>query len=67
MWQSKWVALDKRSQFSMTYGTYKNHCLVEFNNSHKYYVFRLNSYRKKNISRVSHINAFEIEFDLAIN
>ena len=32
----------------------------------KYYDFGLNSYRKMNISRFSHINALGIKFDLEV-
>ena len=45
--------LGKRSQVSLTFGTYENHCLIRFNISHKYYDFGLNSYRKMNILRFS--------------
>ena len=52
MWQSKWVALDKRSQVSLTFGTYINPCLIRLNISWKYFDFGLNNYRKMNISRL---------------
>ena len=52
MWQSKWVALDKRSHVILTFGSYikpLSHKVKPL--SQKYYDFRLNSYRKMNISR----------------
>ena len=42
------MALDKRSQGSLTFGTYINGCLVRLNISCKYYDFSLNSYIKMN-------------------
>ena len=56
------MALDKRSQVSLTFGTYIN----QLNISHKYYDFGLNSYRKMNISRFFHINALGIKLNLVI-
>ena len=67
MGQSKCVALDKRSQVSLTFGTYINRGLIRLNISCKYYDFGLNSYRKKKTFQdFPHINALEIKFDLAI-
>ena len=51
MWQSKWVVLDKRSQVSLTFGTYIKLYLIRFNISCNCNHFRLNSYRKMNFSR----------------
>ena len=59
--------LDKRSKVSLTFDTYKKHCLIRFNISRKYYDFGLNRYSKMNISRFFHIDALGIKFDLAIN
>ena len=47
MWQSKWVALNKRSQVSLT--LVQSHCLTRLKISRKY-DFGLNSYRKMNFS-----------------
>ena len=55
------MALDKRSQVSLTFGTNINHCLIRLNISRKYYDFGLNSYMYRNI------NALGIKFVLAIN
>ena len=61
------MALDKRSHVILTFGTYIKPLSPKVKLlSQKYYDFRLNSYRKMNISRFSDINASEIKFDLAI-
>ena len=41
------MALNKRSQVSLTFGTYINPCPIRLNISCKYYDFSLNSYRIK--------------------
>ena len=45
-----------------------NQCFIRFNIFRKYYDFRLNSYRKKNISSLFQyrINALGIKFGLAV-
>ena len=47
MWQSKWVALNKRSQVSLTFGTKPLSHKVKISRK---YDFGLNSYRKMNFS-----------------
>ena len=41
MWQSKWVAFDKRSQVSLTFGTYKKPLSHKANHFSKVLRFRL--------------------------
>ena len=55
------MALDKRSQVSLTFGTYKSHCLIRLNISLKYYDFGLNSYRKNIFQDFPHKNALGIK------
>ena len=43
-----------------------NQRLIRFNIYRKFFDFRLNSYRKMNISRFPNINAFGIIFDLVV-
>ena len=43
------MALDKRSQVSLTFGTYINRCLIRLNISCKFYDFGLNSYRLEDL------------------
>ena len=48
--QSNWVALDERSQVSLTFGTYIKPLSIRLNISHKYHDISLKSFRKMNIS-----------------
>ena len=56
------MGLDKRSQVSLTFGTYIKP-YIRLNISCKYYDFGLNSNRKMNVSRFFPLG---IKFDLAI-
>ena len=63
------MALDKRSQVSLTFLTFCTYIKPlshKVNISRKYYDFGLNSYRKMNISRFFPYKCIRIKFDLAI-
>ena len=65
MWQAKQLALDKRSQVSLTFGTYKKKTKSHFI---KYYDFglKLTIIEICTFQEFSHINALGIKIELAI-